>query len=173
MEGGNVLAPNPKKRRVRIPSIVERGRRQKQTKKGLTKCTANEFVQSLFSDSISIFLGMYFYVFPYTWGARWLLFFWQNFLPLAPMNSFYEFVAYLPRSAYRWICCWSLAPVNPWMTPSHCDIPPLAFLGGSSYSSVSGGSASASLAIHHLRFIVQVHHHQFTSYLHHGTAQTP
>ena len=34
VEGGNVLAPNPKKRRVRIPSIVERGRRQKQTKKG-------------------------------------------------------------------------------------------------------------------------------------------
>ncbi len=32
-EGGNVLAPNPKKRRVRIPGIVERGRRQKQTKK--------------------------------------------------------------------------------------------------------------------------------------------
>jgi hypothetical protein len=33
MEGGNVLAPNPKKIRVRIPSIEERGRRQKQTKK--------------------------------------------------------------------------------------------------------------------------------------------
>jgi hypothetical protein len=34
------------------------------------------------------------------------------------------------------------------MTPSHCDIPPLAFLGGSPFSSVSGGSASASLATH-------------------------
>jgi hypothetical protein len=34
VEGGNVLAPNPKKRRVRIPSIVERGQRQKQPKKG-------------------------------------------------------------------------------------------------------------------------------------------
>jgi hypothetical protein len=33
VEGGNVLAPNPKKIRVRIPSIVERGWRQKQTKK--------------------------------------------------------------------------------------------------------------------------------------------
>ncbi len=33
VEGGNVLAPNPKKRRVRIPSIVERGQRQKQTNK--------------------------------------------------------------------------------------------------------------------------------------------
>jgi hypothetical protein len=33
VEGGNVLAPNPKKRRARIPSIVERGRRQKQTNK--------------------------------------------------------------------------------------------------------------------------------------------
>jgi hypothetical protein len=33
VEGGNVLAPNPKKRRVRIPSILERERRQKQTKK--------------------------------------------------------------------------------------------------------------------------------------------
>ncbi len=33
MEGGNVLAPNRKKRRVRIPSIVERGRRQKQSNK--------------------------------------------------------------------------------------------------------------------------------------------
>jgi hypothetical protein len=32
VEGGNVLAPNPKKRRVRIPSIVERGRRQKKKK---------------------------------------------------------------------------------------------------------------------------------------------
>ncbi len=68
--------------------------------KGLTKCTANEFVQSLFSDSIYIFLCMYFYVFPYTRGARWLLFFLQNFSPLAPTNSFYEFVACLPRSAY-------------------------------------------------------------------------
>jgi hypothetical protein len=33
VEGGNVLAPNPKRRRVRIPSIVERGRRLKQTNK--------------------------------------------------------------------------------------------------------------------------------------------
>ncbi len=39
------------------------------------KCTANEFVQSLFSDSISIFLGMYFYIFPYTWVAP---FFWHR-----------------------------------------------------------------------------------------------
>ncbi len=69
---------------------------------GLTKCTANEFVQSLFSDSISIFLGMYFYVFPYTWGQGNSSFFDLEFLPLAPMNmnSFYEFVACLPMSAY-------------------------------------------------------------------------
>jgi hypothetical protein len=33
VERGNVLAPNLKKRRVRIPSIVERGWRQKQTNK--------------------------------------------------------------------------------------------------------------------------------------------
>ena len=29
VEGGNVLAPNPKKRQERIPSIVERGRKKK------------------------------------------------------------------------------------------------------------------------------------------------
>jgi hypothetical protein len=50
-----------------------------QAQKGLTEFTAYEFIQSLFSDSISIFLGMYFYVFPYTWGARWLLFFDLDF----------------------------------------------------------------------------------------------
>jgi hypothetical protein len=33
VEGGNVLAPNPKKRRVRIPNIVGRGWRQNQTNK--------------------------------------------------------------------------------------------------------------------------------------------
>jgi hypothetical protein len=41
------------------------------------------------------------------------------------------------------------------------------------FSSVSGGGASASLAIHRLKFIAQVYPPQFTSYLHHGTAQTP
>jgi hypothetical protein len=54
-------------------------KKRKDGAKGLTKCTANEFVQSLFSDSISIFLCMYFYLFPYTWGARWLLFFDLDF----------------------------------------------------------------------------------------------
>ncbi len=41
------------------------------------------------------FLGMLFYVFPYTWGARGLL-----FLPLA-------YTWCLPWSANRWIGCWS------------------------------------------------------------------
>jgi hypothetical protein len=34
VEGGNLLVANPKKIRARIPSIIERGCRQKQTKKG-------------------------------------------------------------------------------------------------------------------------------------------
>ncbi len=45
VEEGNVLAPNLKKRRVRIQSIVERGQRQKQKKVSTVRLTSIHLLQ--------------------------------------------------------------------------------------------------------------------------------